>query len=390
MPLDEKAKREIIDTYCRMISIKSVSPLAGGDGEGKRAGYLESVLISWGLKPKRFTYIDESKAERTSLITKKGDKEKTLWILAHIDTVSEGDPSLWKTDPFTGVVKDGKIYGRGTSDNGQAVIAGMYALKFLIDKETKYNYGLILVADEEIGSKYGMQKLMNENLFGKGDIFLVPDSGNAEGSEIEIEEKSILWLKITVTGKQVHASTPWLGLNAFREAMRFALEADDFLHKKYNKTTKLMPQGSTFEMTKHEKNVDSTNIIPGTEVFYFDCRVVPQYDVDEIVSDLNKLAENYKADIKIEVANKEQAAPPTKEDSEIVKLLEAQIRERLGAEPKLVAIGGGTVAAFLRRAGFDTAVWGIEDRVAHQPNEYAELENLYKMIDVFEGLFLQN
>ena len=55
--------------------------------------------------------------------------------MSHIDTVTEGDVNLWKTDPFKAVIKNGNMYGRGTMDDGQPVISSMYALKAL--KESK-------------------------------------------------------------------------------------------------------------------------------------------------------------------------------------------------------------------------------------------------------------
>ncbi len=78
------------------------------------------------------------------------------------------------------------------------------------------NYGVILASDEEVGSKYGIQYIINKepNLISSKDLVLVPDAGNADGTMIEIAEKGILWVKVTVYGKQAHASLPELGLNA--------------------------------------------------------------------------------------------------------------------------------------------------------------------------------
>ncbi len=182
-----------------------------------------------------------------------------------MDTVSEGDPSLWSGDPFVLRVEGGKAYGRGTCDNGQDLIAGMYALKALKEsgEALKYSIGLALVADEELGSAYGIQKLLDESIFGAGDMFVVPDYGNSRGDAVEIAEKGLLWLKINVYGRQVHASTPEKGKNAYRHSARLINRLDEELYRKYNGENRLFePKVSTIEMTKHEKNVDSVNIIP--------------------------------------------------------------------------------------------------------------------------------
>jgi len=378
----------MLDTYSQMIAIKSISPESGGEGEGKRADFLERLLKSWGLKPKRYDYTDGHKTKRSNIVVKHGYKKRTLWILAHIDTVSIGDAKLWKSDPFKMVVKDGKAYGRGTQDNGQGVITGLYALKELLKrKDLKYNYGLVLAADEENGSAYGIQKLLNEKIFEKGDMFIVPDSGNPKGSHVEIAEKSILWLKFTITGRQVHASIPRMGINAFMEGARFGLETCEFLQRKYGGRESPFESPSTFVMTKHEKNLDSTNIIPGKEVFYMDCRILPKYNLSKVMGDIKRLSKKCKAKVDIEIVQREDAPKPTRSDAEIVRLLKGTLKRKLNINAQLIGIGGGTIAAYLRKAGYGAVVWGIEEDTAHQPNEYAKISNIEKMIGVFTGLF---
>ena len=60
----------------------------------------------------------------------------------------------------------------------------------------------------------------------------------------------------------------------------------------------------------------------------------------------------------------------------LVKKLEEKIKEVYKTEPQLIGIGGGTVAAYLRNAGIDAAVWARIDETAHMPNEYCKMENL--------------
>ncbi|VVB77124.1 putative metallohydrolase [uncultured archaeon] len=166
----EKYKREMTDTLVNIVGIKAVSPESGGEGEGKRADFLEGMLKEWGLRPKRYEYLDDNNVKRPSLVVKYGDKNRTVWVMAHTDTVGEGERSMWKTDPFKGIFKGGKVYGRGSQDDGQGIIASMYALRALVEENSpmRYSFGLALVADEEIGSGYGCQKLVKENIFKKG------------------------------------------------------------------------------------------------------------------------------------------------------------------------------------------------------------------------------
>jgi len=386
-------KDDMVGTLSDLVSIQSISPDSGGEGEGKRATYISKFLEGLGLKYKVYTYKDNHGVDRPNIVGKLGDSDKTLWILCHMDTVAAGDLSLWKHDPFKAYVEDGKIYGRGTNDNGQSLVGALYALKCLVDLKPKmdYNFGFAFVADEEVGSHYGAEKLVNEDIFEDKDMILVPDWGVPNGDEIEVAEKSQLWLKVTALGKQVHASTPQLGINAYRQAIKFLNDAYQSLRAKYNVKNDMFDYPlSTFEMTKHELNVDSINIIPGKDVSYMDCRVLPNYKLDDVLNDINAIAKKYsdKGEIKIEAYNREDAAAPTDPNSEIVKILSDRIKLIRKIDVKPVGIGGGTVAKYFRDKGMAAAVWSTMDDIAHQPNEYSKINDLVNDSKIFASLFV--
>ena len=107
-------------------------------------------------------------------------------------------------------------------DNQQGLVSSILAGKALLDLKLApaCNLGLLLLADEEDMSELGAEYLLkhHKNLFGPDDAFLAPDAGVEDGSQIEIAEKHMLWLKFTVTGKQCHASMPQMGVNSLHAA----------------------------------------------------------------------------------------------------------------------------------------------------------------------------
>lgn len=387
--LIDDERQSMVKTLADMIAIKAVSPESGGTGEGKRADFLQRLLISWGLRVRRYDYFDEKKTKRPNLVAKFGDRKRTVWLMTHMDTVAEGDRSLWKTDPFRAKVTKEKVFGRGTNDNGQSLISSLFALKAVKESgvRLKHNIGVVFTAGEETGSMYGAEKLIKEKIFNKDDLFVVPDFGVSEGNMIETSEKGALWIRITITGKQVHASTPQLGKNAYREMIEFLSYMDAYLHKKYNKRDPRFSIPSTFEMTKHEKNVDSVNIIPGKEVSYIDCRILPCYDVDAVLRDIEDVAKRRFAGmrIRIDAVNKEGPAG-TSEKSEVVRLLKSAIKELRGITPRCIGIGGGTDGRLLRMRGMQVAVWSTQDEVAHSPDEYAVIKDMVADSKVFAYL----
>ncbi|MEM2130221.1 MAG: M20/M25/M40 family metallo-hydrolase, partial [Candidatus Bathyarchaeia archaeon] len=207
------------------------------------------------------------------------------------------------------------------------------------------------------------------------------------GDFIEIAEKSLLWFKIHTMGKQVHASLPNKGLNAHRVGITVAIALDRLLHKKYSKRDRCfdVPE-STFEITKKERNVDAVNIIPGEDTVYFDCRILPRYNVDEVLKDIGDVVLSFEkktgAKITVEVLQK-QASPMVNPHHKAVKLLKRAIKKTKPVPIKVGGIGGGTCAAFFRQVGIPALVWSTIDGVAHQPNEYSKVDNMVNDAKVF-------
>ena len=395
----EKLENEMVQTLMELVKIPAIAPENGGEGELKKAEKLVQVLKEIGFdKIERYDAEDErvhSKVRPNLIAYYHGeDKSEKLWIITHMDVVPLGEESLWTvTKPFEPIVDDGKVYGRGSEDNGQPLVASIFAVKALknLGIKPKRTIALAFVADEEVGSKYGIQHLINQGLFRQDDLIVVPDSGNEKGDFIEIAEKSSLGFRVRTVGRQAHASRPSRGLNAHRVGMDYALALDKFLHEKYSvKDEYFDPPESTFEPTKKDKNVDAVNIIPGEDIIYFDCRILPRYNLDEVLNDVHMMAERFEkkhgAKINIELLGKKVAPKPTDVNSKVVLMLKEAIKTVRKIEPKVGGIGGGTCAAFFRKVGVPAVVWCTIDEMAHQPNEYAKVENLVNDAKVFAFL----
>jgi len=395
----ERQKNVITQALLELIRIPAIAPENGGEGESRKTEKLMQILETVGFdKIEHYDAEDErvpSKKRPNTIAYYYGESSaEKLWIITHLDVVPPGEESLWTvTKPFEPIIKEGRIYGRGSEDNGQSMVASIFAVKTLksLGIKPKRTVALAFVADEEQGSTYGIQHLIKQGLFKKDDLIVVPDSGNENGSFIEIAEKSGLWFRVRTVGKQAHASRPDKGLNAHRIGMKYALTLDKMLHEKYSlKDEYFDPPESTFEITKKEKNVDAVNIIPGEDKIHFDCRILPSYNLEEILNDINGLAEEFErktgAKIKIEVLHKSVSPKPTDANSKIVVMLKEAIRKVRGIEPKVGGIGGGTCAAFFRKIEVPAVVWSTIDEMAHQPNEYAKIENLVNDTKVFAYL----
>ncbi|HPF56297.1 MAG TPA: Sapep family Mn(2+)-dependent dipeptidase, partial [Clostridiales bacterium] len=147
--LDENRENMVAD-ICNLIAINSVRGEAAPDkpfGEAPAAALkkTEEICRRFGLEP-----VNDQNFALSAVVN---DKPVRLDILAHLDIVEAGDG--WDTDPFHAVVKDGKIYGRGSSDDKGPAVAAIYAAaavkKFCPDLTG--NCRLVLGSSEETGSE---------------------------------------------------------------------------------------------------------------------------------------------------------------------------------------------------------------------------------------------
>ncbi len=391
-----------IDIESRLTAVPALAPENDGKGEVEKAKVIKKMLEE--LKPDRIEEVncpDDRVPDgyRPNILAyfEGEDPSRTIWIIAHMDIVPPGDLQMWKSDPYKVVVEGDKIYGRGVEDNQQGIVSGLLAVRAMREEGLKpaHNVCLAIVADEETGSKYGLQFLLREkrDAFKKDDLIIIPDAGNEDGTMIEVAEKSIMWIKFKTIGKQCHASMPSQGINAHRAAAYLIVKLDQ-LYKIFDQKNDVFdPPISTFEPTKKEANVPNVNTIPGEDIFYLDCRVLPEIPLPDVESKILEMMEEIEKQFKVKISKEypqtEEAAPPTPSDAPVVLALKKAIKDVYNREAKPMGIGGGTVAAYVRRVGLNAAVWSTVDETAHQPNEYAKISNILGDAKVLAHVFLQ-
>ncbi len=384
----ESQRSWLVELQKRLVAIPALGPENNGQGEKEKADFTVSFLTDLGVNNiKEFNVPDNRvdcgyRPNIAALIPGK-DPNLTIWIVSHLDVVPPGDIQLWQTDPYT-LYQDGDlIYGRGVEDNHHGLTASLLTAHYFLSQKItpRVNVGILLVADEETGNRYGLDYLLehHQDLFGKDDFFLVPDFGNSESDLVEISEKGLMWLKITILGRQCHASTPDKGINTLVATSDLILRLRNLYKTFPGKNNLFSPEYSTFEATKKEANVPNVNTIPGKDIFYLDCRVLPDYDLDRVKQEIDKISQEisreYKTAIQIEDLHTE-SSPPTDPNHPLVKQFIDCIEKRLQIKAHPQGIGGGTVAAYLRNKGYPAIVWSTLLGKAHQPNEHTSLKNI--------------
>jgi len=394
-------KQKLLYLEENLCSFKPLSPdFKGGKGEYKKAEWLKKYLLE--KIPGEITEYNapderaEEKIRPNFKLFYKGQTDRNLWIISHLDVVPANDLDKWNSDPFKLKIAGNKMYARGVFDDNGGLCASVLALESLKEKNKKpyFNVNLLFISDEECGNKYGMKYLLNNfNLFKKNDLIIVPDAGDQNGLRINIAEKSPLWLKFTITGKEAHGSCPQKGINAAKAAAYFTVELDK-LNKIFSSKDNLFSTGSTFEPTKKLSNTENINAIPGVDVFFMDCRLLPSIKSEYVLKEIDKMIKTIEektgVKIKREIAMHEPVAPPTPKNTQIIKLLTQAIKKIKDKEPYLKGSGGMTFASLLRKKDLEVAVYCTTNDSLHCANEYCEIDKLIEDAKVFERIMMNN
>ncbi|MDE1828064.1 MAG: M20 family metallopeptidase [Candidatus Micrarchaeota archaeon] len=361
---------EVVELTRDLVSIKSSSL---EDGEKEVAKYIRDYLSDLKIDSE----IIEYQKGRCDIVASVG-KGDGLMLNGHMDTVPIGDSSRWKmgTEPL---VKNGKVYGRGTSDMKGGIAAILASLKGMDLSKPKRRLVLAFVADEEValnGSKFLIEK--RRSLLKGVRYGIIAEPTNLR---IQIAQKGAMHIQVEIFGKSAHGSQPWEGESAILKGAELIVGLED-LASNFRKKDKLMGRG-TINVGKIGGGT-VTNVVPERCSVSIDRRIVPGESIAEAELQIKRILGSIKAKYKMEVRF---AHGPYKLDksSQIVKLVQSSSKA-----PRLTWTTGYTEAELYHSgAGIRSVVFGPgRMEVIHKPDEFVEVENLKKATAVF-GKVLQ-
>ena len=213
--LREERERDVITLCQELIQIPSVNFGEGKGDEEAAAAYVAAKLNEVGIT----TTIYESAPKRCSVVARFEGSDPTLpglVVHGHIDVVP-ANAADWSVDPFSGVIKDGCIWGRGAVDmkNMDAMILGVFRLWARHGFKPKRSMVIVFFGDEEAGGIYGSRWMAQnhpeifagctEAVSEVGGFSLTLNSGKRIYL-IETAEKGIEWMKLTAQGLAGHGS----------------------------------------------------------------------------------------------------------------------------------------------------------------------------------------
>jgi succinyl-diaminopimelate desuccinylase len=373
----EDHEKEVIQFCQELLRIKSVNP--PGD-ELAAAEYISSVLAKAGLEIE----IMKHSPTRASVISRlRGSgKAPALLFNGHIDTVPVG-AEAWVHDPFTGVLADGRIWGRGAADMKGGVAALMMALKILAEARLPLKGDIIFAATagEETNS-LGAAAMASRKDLGPVQAILIPEPSE---NELYIAEKGAFWIELTTQGKSAHGSMPDLGKNSVLMMVRLIAEFEklDIPFKSHP-----LLDGFTRSVNTIAGGV-KTNVVPDSCVATIDMRTVPGQNhqailgqIEGLIKGMQQKASDFTASAKI-INNR--APIETPEDDPAVRIFSEVLRGVTGKTP----VPKGTRyftdgVVFVPALKAPLLICGPgAPALAHQPNEYVEIDKLLEAVRIY-------
>ncbi|MCT6918984.1 MAG: M20/M25/M40 family metallo-hydrolase, partial [Bifidobacteriales bacterium] len=197
-------RSRIVDLLRDKIALASVSAKGiTGDHMRRSADYVAGQLRQVGVDARvvQATNPDGTLGAFEVIGSRQVDANApTVLLYAHHDVQPVPDPSQWSTDPFTGVEKDGRLYGRGSADDGGGIAIHSGALHAL-GKDLRVNVKVFIEGEEEMGSRSFIPFLQAHRDDFASDLIIVADSGNwsADTPSLTTSLRGNADLDVTVT-----------------------------------------------------------------------------------------------------------------------------------------------------------------------------------------------
>jgi succinyl-diaminopimelate desuccinylase len=321
---------------------------------------------------------------------------------SHIDVVEAGED--WSMDPFAGIVRDGRVYGRGACDMKGGLAASIIAVEAFMEAYPDFPGAIEIsgTVDEESGGFGGVAHLAKLGYFSKPkvDHIIIPEPLNKD--RICLGHRGVWWAEIETMGEIAHGSMPFLGDNAVRHmgAVLAAFEAELFpaLDRKHTDMP-VVPEGarrSTMNINSIHggQTEDFRPGLPSPNVpdwcrLTIDRRFLMEERIEDVKAEVTSILERLKGErekFDYRIRDLMEVQPTmTERDAPVVKAVAKGIMEIFDREPDYVISPGTYDQKHVSRIGglYDCIAYGpgILD-LAHRPDEWVGIEDMVQSAKV--------
>lgn len=380
MPKDPASALEITRA---LVQCPSVTP-----DEGGALTYLENLLTPIGFEVHRPLFSDANTPDVENLFAKiSGGDGPHLCFAGHTDVVPTGDEGLWSLPPFAGEIKDGMIYGRGTSDMKGGIAAFTAAtLRYLKNHGKPVGtISFLITGDEEGPAVNGTIKLLawaaergekfNAAIVGE------PTNPDTLGDAIKVGRRGSQSGTLTVTGRQGHVAYPHLAHNPVTILAQIVGHVG----------TKIMDHGtdyfqpSNLEFVSFDVGNEAWNIIPKSAKARFNCRYNDLWNIEKIADFVvNTASEKLPEDdfsLELDLEPGLSQVFLTRAD-DLVNGFSKAVEKVTGRTPDKSTDGGTSDARFIKDY-CPVIEFGLVGKTMHQIDEHVAIDDLKNLSEIY-------
>jgi succinyl-diaminopimelate desuccinylase len=360
----------VVELARELIAIDTANP-PGAELDAARhvAAYLKAAGLAVTLQP-----FGERRANVVARIGGKRERP-SLVFTGHLDTVPIG-PREWTRPPLSGVVDDGRLYGRGAVDMKGSVAAMAVALGELSRRadEPAGDIVLAITAGEETDS-CGAERLAASGLLDDAGMMVV---GEPTDFDVGIAHRGALWLRVEATGERGHGSRPVRDKNAICRLLEWLQPLDELEGLVTKVEHPLLGTGS-LSLNMFVAG-DAPNVIPDVATATLDFRTLPGQSHDEIIAAL----EERRPETRVMVL---RDAPPVAVDaaSALARAAVEAVKHATGRAARIRGLPYVTDAsAFVAALGVPAVVVGPgQEAQAHTVDEYVDVRALAQAVALY-------
>lgn len=344
----------------------------------------QDILIEQ-LEPLGFVTEKLNFGEVKNIWLRKGTETPVFCFAGHTDVVPTGPLEEWDSDPFDAVIRDGKLYGRGTADMKGSIAAFTVASqRFVTDYPNhKGSIAYLITSDEEGPATDGTVKVIEalEARNEKIDWCLVgePSSTNEVGDVIKNGRRGSLGCWLQINGKQGHVAYPHLAENPIHLT---APMLDELTAMEWDKGNDFFPP-TTFQVSNLHSGTGVTNVIPGALKMIFNFRFSTEITPEELKQRVEALLNKHK--LKYEIKWVLSGMPFLTAEGDLVDAAVSAIKEVSGINTELSTSGGTSDGRFIAPTGAQVLELGPTNATIHQINECVGENEL----DILEQIYYE-
>ena len=365
----------------KLIKIESISPNDNGCFD----------VIKQQFDGLDFSFEETNYKNISNLIITNGDsKNKTFCFLGHTDVVPPGPESEWSVPPFSGEIRDNKIYGRGAADMKGGVACFISALKeFLCEyKDPSFNIMVLLNSNEEGKLENGkVDRVINEMIDKDKfiDFCLIgePSSSKKVGDVIRIGRRGSLSGNLKVYGIQGHVAYPKQALNPILGIGKTLEELKNMEWDRGNENF----EPTSFQVSNIKSGTGAENVVPGVLEMTFNFRFSPESSPDGLKEKFEALLK--KSDLKYDVSWTLSALPFLTAKTEFIDIVKSSIKEINNIDTKIDNGGGTSDGRWVAPMGSEIVELGPLNKTIHQIDEHVDIEDLSTLKEIYKKILIK-